>query len=322
MSTPADSPFLNRRSWLASAAAIGAAACATAASAQERTEPTKSEPQVIYCLNTSTIMGQKLSVPQQIEVAARAGYGGIEPWIRDLQKFVENGGNLADLRKQIADHGLIVASAIGFPEWIVDDDARRAAGLEQAKREMDLVRLIGGRFIAAPPAGATKDVSIDLRKAADRYRALLELGEKMEVTPQLELWGFSTTLGRLSEVLHVAAESGHPSACVLPDVYHLYKGGSDPNGLKLVSGTVIHCIHMNDYPADPPRETIRDRDRIYPGDGIAPLTDILRTLLSNGFRGALSLEVFNESYWQQDALAVCLTGLAKMKEAVGNAAAT
>ena len=313
---------LNRRQWLTQAAAVSAAGCASVATAQERNEAAKSEPQVIYCLNTSTIMGQKLTMPQQIDVAARAGYGGIEPWIRDLQKYVEDGGSLADLRKQIADHGMVVASAIGFPEWIVDDEAKRTAGLEQAKREMDLVQSIGGRFIAAPPAGATKDVSIDLRKAADRYRALLELGDKMEVTPQLELWGFSTTLGRLGEVLHVATESGHPKACVLPDVYHLYKGGSNPNGLKLVAGAAIHCIHMNDYPADPPRETIRDRDRIYPGDGIAPLTDILRTLLSNGLRGALSLEVFNESYWQQDALAVCLTGLAKMKEAVAKAAAT
>ena len=36
-------------------------------------------------------------------------------------------------------------SAIGFAQWLVEDDKARAKGLEQAKRDMDLVRQIGGR---------------------------------------------------------------------------------------------------------------------------------------------------------------------------------
>jgi sugar phosphate isomerase/epimerase len=91
----------------------------------------------------------------EIEIAAKAGYGGIEPWIREIDAYVESGGSLNDLRKRIADLGLVVESAIGFAEWIVDDDARRAKGLEEARRTMDIVRQIGGTRIAAPPAGAT-----------------------------------------------------------------------------------------------------------------------------------------------------------------------
>ncbi len=36
---------------------------------------------------------------------------------------------------------------------------------------------------------------------------------------------------------------------------------------------------------DPPRETIADKNRVYPGDGVAPLGEILRTLFANGFEG-------------------------------------
>ena len=74
--------------------------------------------------------------------------------------------------------------------------------------------------------GRDEDVSVDLLAAAERYRALCELGEQMGVVPQVEVWGFSKTLKRLGEAVLVAVESGHPEACVLPDVYHLYKGGS------------------------------------------------------------------------------------------------
>ena len=96
----------------------------------------------------------------------------------------------------------------------------------------------------------------------------------MGVTPQAELWGFSKSLSRLGELMFVAVESGHADACLLPDVYHIYKGGSDFHGLKLINGRRVHVFHVNDYPAEPPRETIGDADRVYPGDGIAPLNQI------------------------------------------------
>ena len=278
------------------------------------------QPRILYALNMSTIRGQKLSVPDQVELAAAAGYDGIEPWISELRQYQQGGGSLDDLRKRIADRGLKVPSAIGFAEWIVNDDQRRAAGLENAKKDMELVRSIGGTRIAAPPAGATKaDSNITLPQAAERYRALLEIGEKQGVIPELELWGPSATLSKLSETLFVAAEACHPQACLLLDVYHLYKGGSGYDSLKLVSGNVLHCLHFNDYEASPPRESIRDADRIYPGDGIAPLTQILRDLATNGFNGFLSLELFNQTYWKEEAAAVARIGLKKMKDSVAQA---
>jgi sugar phosphate isomerase/epimerase len=70
---------------------------------------------------------------------------------------------------------------------------------------------------------------------------------------------------------------------------------------------------MNDYPAQPPRQTIGDGDRVYPGDGVAPLADILRTLREINFDGYLSIELFNPSYWQQDPLQVARLALSKMQ---------
>ncbi len=155
----------------------------------------------------------------------------IEPWINEIEAYVKQGGSLPDLKKRISDLGLTVESAIGFAEWIVDDDARRTKGLEQARRDMDLVQQIGGKRIAAPAAGATDVTNIDYLKAAERYRALLALGDHFGVVPQVEVWGFSKTLTRLGQAVMVAIESNHPKACVLADVYHLYKGGSDFEGL-------------------------------------------------------------------------------------------
>ena len=266
-----------------------------------------------YCLNTATLMGHKLPLDQEVELAAKAGYSGIEPWTRNVTPYVQAGKALKDLAKRIADLGLSVESAIGFASWAAEDERQRTAGLETMKREMELVAQLGGKRIAAPPAGINRTPGVDLRKVAERYRAVLELGRKMGVVPQLEIWGSAQTLGTVAEAAFVAVAADHPDACLLLDAFHMYKGGSGFNGLKLLSGAALHVFHLNDYPAEPPRETITDAQRVYPGDGVAPLPSVLRDLYATGFRGALSLELFNPEYWKQDPQTVARTGLEKLR---------
>ncbi|MEJ7589979.1 MAG: sugar phosphate isomerase/epimerase family protein [Planctomycetaceae bacterium] len=275
-----------------------------------------------FCLNTSTIREPKLGIEKEVDIAGATGYDGIEPWIPTLREFVDGGGKLADLRKRISDAGLTVESAIGFAQWIVDDDTRRKEALEEAKRDMDMLREIGGTRIAAPPVGAHQGDSpkIELPVVAERFRALLELGDQTGVVPQLEIWGFSKNLSRLGEVMYVVGETGHPKACLLLDIYHLYRGGSAFAGLDLMSDGALQVFHVNDYPATPPREKMNDSDRVYPGDGIAPMSQILNSIGGPGRSIVLSLELFNRDYWKLDPLEVAKTGLAKMKSSVEKAA--
>ena len=316
----------DRRNWLLGTAGLGLLAGKTVAA-----DPPASPDGATFgfCLNTSTVRdnGKSRPIEKLIEIASKAGYGAIEPWIAELDTYKKDGGDLKDLGKKIADAGLKVPSSIGFAEWILEDEARRKKGMETAKRDMDMVREIGGSRIAAPPVGATGGTSarddpkhtnpvFDLVAAADRYRALLELGQTMGVTPQVEIWGFSKTLRRLGEAFLIASECGKLGGCILPDVYHLYKGGSDFAGLKLLGSASIGIFHVNDYPKKD-RGAINDADRVYPGDGVAPLTEIFGTLKSIGYRGYLSLELFNRDYWKLDPLQVAKTGLEKMKAAVG-----
>lgn len=273
----------------------------------------------ILCFNTATIRGQKLGLAREVELTARCGYQAIEPWVEAIEEYAQSGGSLRDMRRKIADAGLTVESAITFPEWVVDDDARRAKALERVRREMDLLAQIGGKRVALPPAGATNEPGLDLRKAAERYRAVLEIGDQLGVVPQIELWGFSKNLSRLSEAVLVAMEAGHPKACVLADVFHMYKGGSEFRGLGLLSAQAHPVFHMNDYPAQPPREQMNDGHRVYPGDGVAPLRQILGDLRAGGGRTVLSLELFSRTYWEQAAEVVARTGFEKLRAVVRNA---
>jgi 2-keto-myo-inositol isomerase len=320
-----NNPPLALPHWVARRTAVKAGVAAVAgaivfdSTQAQAVTPIQRGPKMLYCLNTSTINGGIIPVRQQLKIAADAGYQGVELWLRDVEKFVNEGGKLDDLRKELSDLGLSLESAIAFGKWIVNNEEERKAGLEQCRKDMLMVKALGGSRIAAPPVGATELPMLDLAQAAQRYRELLEVGHSLDVLPQLELWGFSKNLSTLAEVLYVAAGANHEDACLLLDVYHLYKGGNDFNNVGLIPASQMHCLHMNDYPASPNRQEISDKDRVYPGDGVAPMKQILRGLVQAGFRGTLSLELFNRSYWEQPADKVARTGLEKMKIVVERA---
>lgn len=271
----------------------------------------KKETTIQFSLNTSTLRGQKLDLPQIIDVAAKAGYDGIELWISEMEAYLNSGKSLASLKKLFSDAQLIPVNAIGFAPWMAQDVTKSNAGFEQMEKEMGMLAEIGCKRVAAPAIGATGQ--IDLLAAGEQYARLIALGRKTGVMPQLEFWGAFAPFHHLGQTLATAAAANDPDARILPDIYHLFRGGSGFEGLKLVNGNAIEVFHMNDFTTKPRLEQ-KDSDRVYPGDGIAPMKEIAATLKSMGGTKFMSLELFNETYWTQDAQEVANTGLKKMKQ--------
>ena len=304
--------ILSRRQAMTRAGMLAGAGAAALSLPGRATEAWRAEPGTLpVCFNTATIRQQKVGIVKAFEIAARAGYQGVEAWLDEIEAFAQSGGSLSDLKKKAEDLGLQLPNAIGFFEWMVDDAAKRARALEQVRRNMDQLAKIGCRRVAAPPAGDVKGV--DLLAAAERYRAVLEIGDQMGVTPVLEFWGSSPGLSRLGQAALIVVETRHPKACMLPDVFHLYRGGSNFDGFRHLSGASIAIFHLNDYPEKPAREEARDSHRVFPGDGVAPLKKLFKDLRAIGYPGMLSLELFNPEYYKRDPEEVAKEGYRKAR---------
>jgi 2-keto-myo-inositol isomerase len=300
---------LTRREMLQSA---GFYAGASAIPLQNQSVAKVAKKEITLCLNLSTIMGQNLGFIKELQIAAQAGFTSVEIWVPTLEKYLASGGSIQEAKKIISDLGLKIENTIGFAPWIVDDAAVRGKGLEQLKKEMSWVRELGCLRTAAPPMGATQQADLNLKAAAERYRIILDLGKQMEVVPQLEMWGHSKCLNRVADVLFVAAEAGQPDAKLLLDVFHIYKGETSLDSLHLVGQNAIDIFHVNDYRTNLKPENIKDADRIYVGDGDAPIEKIIHTLHAANKPLVISLELFNKELYAKDALVVAKDGFAKM----------
>ncbi|MCA0757705.1 sugar phosphate isomerase/epimerase [Paenibacillus sp. N4] len=260
-------------------------------------------------LNTSTLFPYKLGVEEHIAVAAEAGYAGIELWVRDIDAYLEAGGRLPALRRRLEEAGIEAVNAIAFWTWADSEPAARRQGFEHAKRELELLAELGCAAAAAPPFGSV--AGTELGDMAEQFAKLAELSRGLGVEPYLEFWGRASRLNKLSEAVYVAMQSGVKDAKLLLDPFHMYTGGSDTEGIGFLQGNRIGIVHVNDYPAVPPRADIADKDRLFPGDGIAPSARIAKLLYDSGYRGYLSLELFISDFGGRSALDIARHGLKK-----------
>jgi Sugar phosphate isomerases/epimerases len=258
-------------------------------------------------LNASTLFPFQLDVLQQVEVAAQAGYAGIELWVKDIEAYLAAGGTTQALRERIEQSGLTLVNAIAFFAWADADPAKRAQALLQAEREMKILQELGCQGVAAPPFGDVAAVS--LQEMAEAFALLSQRAQAIGIRPYLEFWGRAPKLSSLGEALFVAAQSGLEDVKLLLDPFHMYTGGSKVEAISLMRGSTIGVVHVNDYPAEPARATIADSDRVFPGQGIAPSQQIARLLHSIGYDGFLSLELFISDFGSESALDVAKRGL-------------
>jgi len=72
-------------------------------------------------------------------------------------------------------------------------------------------------------------------------------------------------------------------------------------------------VHFNDISPDKALEEMSDADRVLPGEGKAPLKELITNLKTIGYAGWLSIEIFNPIHQSRPPLEVCKEAVKKAK---------
>jgi len=278
------------------------------------------------CLNTSCLcnpfISSSIPVPDKVKIAAAAGFQEIELWIPELDGYVEGGGSLTELKKLLDGSGLTVPSLITQRGWMDATGAEYDAAKEECRRRFQIAQALGAPRMVASPSGPRQPewYHVDLDFIAGRYRELIEIGSEFGVVPMMEFLGFFASIHTLEQCQAIVELADHPAACMVLDPFHLWRGGSGFGRLSSVPLEQIGVCHFNDAPAsNPPRFDQGDADRVWPGEGVLPLTALLKYLADLGYERTLSLELFNPGYWELDPAENAKIGMAKVKACLAEA---
>ncbi len=266
----------------------------------------------LYCLNASTI--RPTPILDKIRIAGDVGYSAIELWHDDIEAYLAAGGQLADIKKALADAGLALPTTIYLRGWCETLGDAHIQGLDECKRRLEQAAALGAIHVIASPAGGKVDVAL----AARNYRELVDLGLSFGVRPAMEYLGFVDQINTIESALEIMNLSEHPEATIIVDPFHNFRGGGSFSSLSKLRGSQIAISHFNDTPASPPRIEQHDHSRVLPGQGHLNLKEWLRLLTETGYDRWLSLELFREDLWSRDPREVARIGLDSMRSVAEN----
>jgi sugar phosphate isomerase/epimerase len=243
---------------------------------------------------TSAAAGYRKS----LEGWARAGIKEVEITNTVLDEFLKT-DNLAAARSLLADLGLTPVQAAVGTTGLWEPNPNRAASIEDFKHRCETFAKLGLKSVYATTVCTQKVTPEDYTTAAQKLHEAAEIAHQFQLALRVEFIRQSSFISTLPTLVQLIRAANHPNLGVMFDFYHFYSGLSKLEDLDdLRPGEIAH-VHFQDIPAMP-RELLDSITRVIPGDGIAPLSPILKKLAALGYAGPLSVELFLPKFQQAD----------------------
>ena len=258
-------------------------------------------------LNASTI--KPVPLLEKIRVAGEAGYHGIELWAVELYEHVGRGGEISDVEKALADHGLVVPCFIAVRNWGETSGWEYKLAMDEARRRFELAARLGAPLMVCTPPMERPGMS----GLAQSYRDLLQIGRETGVRAVLEYISFFASLNQVADTVAVLDECGETDACLIIDAFHNWNSTTTFEDLRALAPDRIVHYHINDAASGIPSGSQKDPDRVMIGDGVIDLRGELSILKEKGYDRWLSLELFNAEWWAKDPMETAKVGIERMR---------
>ena len=255
-----------------------------------------------FCAINTATLGFQASIEEVIDAVARAGFGGIAPWRREVE-----GRDTAVIAKRIRDAQLAVTGYCRSTYIPAADRAGFEANIAANRRAIDdAVALSAKNFVmvvgSMPPG--SKDIAGARRQVVEGAALLREHGKKVGVKIALEplhpvYAADRSCLSLLSEALDLCASIeravDNPWIGTCIDVYHVWW---DPNLRRDIAragaAKRIFGFHVCDWLV-PTQDVLNDRGMM--GDGIIDVPSIRGYVEAAGYEGLIEVEIFSQKNW-------------------------
>lgn len=267
-------------------------------------------PAALVAANVASAITGKMMLSIHQVTSRDAGFRkSLEGWARAGIKYVELSGDRLDgflktetiksARTLLTDLGLTPVSCGAGISQIWQDNSNRIAALDYLKIRCEQFSALGIDRIVCPGGGTKPSGPEEYKRCVGNIREVGEVVKQYRMTAMLEFTRASPFVSTLPTALRLTREAAHPNVRPMLDVFHFWAAGSKFEDLDMLRPGEIAHVHFEDLP-DLPRELLEDPSRVIPGDGVAPLTRILRKLAEKGYSGALSVELFSPLVQQSD----------------------
>ncbi|MEH1167761.1 TIM barrel protein [Micromonospora sp. CPCC 205539] len=246
------------------------------------------------------------TLEDKLAAAAAARFDGVEIFESDL---IASSWSPDRVRQECARRGL----SIDLYQPLRDVEAVPpdvfAANLRRAERTFDVVEQLGATTLLVCSTTSTDAVDDD-DLAAEQLHVLADRAERRGLRIAYEAPAWGRFVNTYAHSWRIVRRAGHPALGLCLDSFHVLSRGDDPAGIRVIPGSKVFHVQV----ADAPRLSMDVVEwswhhRLFPGLGSFDLAGFVGHVLSTGYDGPLSLEVFNDVYRQADPRHAAIDGM-------------
>ena len=206
--------------------------------------------------------------------------------------------------------GLTITIYQPFRDFEAMPEPQRARNLERAERKFDVMQALGTDLVLVCSNTQAAAIDDDARAAAD----LAEMAERarrrgLRVGYEALAWG--RHVNRWRHAWNIVRSANHDSLGLILDSFHTLAVGDDPFRHRRIARRAD--LFRATWPTHRAWRWTRCPGAVtsanFPGQGQLPVADFLRAVLAAGYRGPLSLEVFNDEFRAAPARMIARDGL-------------
>ncbi|WP_095588652.1 bifunctional sugar phosphate isomerase/epimerase/4-hydroxyphenylpyruvate dioxygenase family protein [Actibacterium ureilyticum] len=245
------------------------------------------------------------TLTEKLGAIATAGFDGIEIFEQD---FIAHDGSPRDVGRMIRDHGLDIPLFQPFRDFECLPEPLRSRAFDRAERKFDVMQELETDLVlicsSVHPAslGGIDRAADDLAELGERARA-----RGLRVGYEALAWGKHVNDHR--DAWEIVRRADHPNIGLILDSFHTLGRGISPESIRSIPGDKIFFVQLADAPQIEMDLLYWSRHfRNMPGEGDLAVTDFMRAVMAAGYRGPISLEIFNDQFRGSNAKMVAQDG--------------
>jgi 4-hydroxyphenylpyruvate dioxygenase len=250
------------------------------------------------------------ALEDKLSAAAKAGFRAVEIFENDLTFFQ---GKPRDARLLAADLGLEIAALQPLRDFEAMPDPIRAKNFERAARKFDLMHELGVRLLCLC-SNVSLEAIDDSRRAAADLAELADLARRQGMRIGYEALAWGRWVKDWTAAWDIVHAADRDNLGVVLDSFHICARGNPIEPIASLPPEKIALVQVADAPAivmDP--LSLSRHYRCYPGQGDYPIVDYLDAVTRSGYRGPLSLEIFNDQFRGASTAVIAIDGMRSLR---------
>ena len=242
---------------------------------------------------------------EKLEAIAAAGFTGVEIFESDLLSF---NGTPKDVRHMTESLGLRIVTFQPFRDFEGMPEPQRSRTFARAERKFDLMGELGCDLLMICSNVAPDSLGGIDRAAAD-FHQLGNLAHARQIRVGFEALAWGRHISDYRDAWEVVRRADHPAIGLTLDSFHILSRRTDLGAIRSIPADKIVLVQLADAPwLDMDVMSWSRHFRCCPGQGDFPLLEFMDAVGATGYRGVVSLEVFNDQFRAGSARTFAIDG--------------